>query len=708
MENKQLLLLEEYVLNTNKHIFLTGKAGTGKTTFLKNILPRLQKNYVILAPTGVAAINAGGMTIHLFFQLPLSSFVPANDVVDMNIAINRRTLGSFFRHNAEKIKLIRELELIIIDEISMVRCDLMDVIDFVLRHVRRNPNPFGGVQLLMIGDLYQLPPIVKENAWEILKNYYENIYFFNALVWKDIDYLTFALTKVYRQTDEHFLNILNALRDGNVDADTLETLNERYIPNFRPPTSEKYVTLTTHVAKAETINISNLDALDSEIVSYQAEVKGQFSESAFPTTTKLILKPGAQVMFIRNNYEAGYYNGLIGIIKELKDEVITVSTENRDIMVFQEKWKNMSYSLGEDDLKIKEEEMGSFSQYPLKLAWAVTVHKSQGLTFDKLIVDLEDSFAAGQIYVALSRCRSLGGLVFKSKITPHKVLTDKQVIDYYKRENEKKIDFDTDLSVAKKQYEKILIKKYFNFQKLLTSCETWQEFIEEMSNSFKGKALSVSKDIHTQLTTLVEVQLKFESTLDKMFSQPSNQETLFERCHKAAKYFTDNLNEITNKLSDHIEQISLIKKSKSYLKNTEFLLTEIILKAKSFNDLKINNQAVIEFQFHQKTKEDKPKKGNTFEVTLRLFKEGKSIAEIAAIRDLVVSTIESHLAKFVNNGTLDISEVIDIERIKKLEPYFEVIPESLNELKASIPFETTYSELRIMKNFKVKKSTPTD
>ena len=704
MENTQLHLLEEYVLYTNKNIFLTGKAGTGKTTFLKNILPKLQKNYVILAPTGVAAINAGGMTIHSFFQLPLSSFVPSNDAVDMNIAINRRTLGSFFRHNADKIKLIRELEIIIVDEISMVRCDMMDVIDFVLRHVRRNNLPFGGVQLLMIGDLYQLPPIVKENAWEILRNYYENIYFYNAQVWKEIDYLTFALTKVYRQTDEAFLNILNSLRDGNINADILATLNERYIPNFNPSSTEKYITLTTHVAKAEAINMNNLEALDTKSKTYDAEIKGQFSESSYPNPTKLTLKVGAQVMFIKNSGDGAYYNGLIGNVKELKEEMMVVSTEKGDINVFQDKWKNMSYSLGEEDFKIKEEELGSFSQFPLKLAWAVTVHKSQGLTFDKLIVDLEDSFAAGQIYVALSRCRSLDGLVFKSKISPNKVLTDNEVITYYKTENEKIIDFESTLIEAKKQYEKVLIKKYFNFQKLVITCETWQEYIDEMSNTFKGKAINISVEIHKELTALIEVQTKFESNLDKIFSHHANQEALYDLCKRAAKYFTDNLNVIASTLSEHIEQLSVVKKTKSYLKQTDFLLSALIHKAKSFNELKIDDKPVIEFQFQPTDKKEKNKRVNTFEVTLKLFKEGKSIEEIATIRELVVSTIESHLAKFVNEGVLDISEVINEERFKKLEPYFELIPDNLTEHKSQIPFETTYSELRLMRNYKSKKT----
>lgn len=704
MENKQLLLLEEYVLNTNKHIFLTGKAGTGKTTFLKNILPKLRKNYVILAPTGVAAINAGGMTIHSFFQLPLSSFVPSNNVVDMNIAINRRTLASFFRHNAEKIKLIRELDLIIIDEISMVRADLMDVIDFVLRHVRKNQQPFGGVQLLMIGDLFQLPPIVKENAWEILKNYYENIYFFNAKIWQEIDYVTFALTKVYRQTDEQFLSILNDLRDGNINEETIATLNQRYLPNFKPPDSEKYVTLTTHVAKAEAINLSNLDALEADTKSYTAEVKGQFSESAYPTPTNLVLKKGAQVMFIRNNGEEGYYNGLIGTVKELKEEVITVSAENRDISVYRDKWKNMSYTLSEEDFKINEEELGSFSQYPLKLAWAVTVHKSQGLTFDKLIVDLEDSFAAGQIYVALSRCRSLEGLIFKSKITPNKILTDKGIIDYFTKEKDKNIDLEAVLIDAKKQYEKILLKRYFNFQKLLTNCESWQEYIDEMSNSFKSKASSLSKEVHKEISVIIEVQSKFEGKLDEIFNQSSGHDVLSERCSKAAQYFTDHLKQLCLKISEHIEQISLIKKSKSYLRQTEFLLAEIIHKTKSFNELKINNENIITVDFTGAEKKSKPKKGETFEYTFRLFKEGKSIQEIAEIRELVISTIESHLARFVNEGRLDIIEVLGEERINKLEPFFETMPESISELKLKIPFETSYSELRLMKNYKTKKS----
>ena len=402
--NPQLKLASEFVQFTDRNIFLTGKAGTGKTTFLHNLRKTCPKRMVVVAPTGVAAINAGGSTIHSFFQLPFGPFVAAS------LNQNSDKSNHVRKMNREKINLIKSLDLLVIDEISMVRADTLDGIDEVLRRYRDREKPFGGVQLLMIGDLHQLSPVVKDDDWRILKDYYPNLYFFNSAALRASQPISIELKHIYRQSDTYFIDILNAVRENKINDDILEKLNARYIPNFNPHEDEGYITLSSHNQTANQINDEKLKELKSKAYTFEAEVNGDFPEFLYPNAYELVFKEGAQVMFVKNdiNREKLYYNGKIGKITKIKDGVVYVKCpgDYQEIGVGKTEWENKKFELNPQTKEIEETKVGSFFQYPIKLAWAITIHKSQGLTFEKAIIDANSSFAHGQVYVALSRCKS--------------------------------------------------------------------------------------------------------------------------------------------------------------------------------------------------------------------------------------------------------------------------------------------------------------
>jgi ATP-dependent exoDNAse (exonuclease V) alpha subunit len=433
MDNTEFDLAEQFALHTRKHCYVTGKAGTGKTTLLKRLVERTQKNVVVVAPTGVAAVNAGGTTIHSMFGLPLTCFVPSDDMVDLNIATNRfRLLGERLRLTRDKLQVLREMDLLIIDEVSMLRADVLDAIDMVLRHVRANRQTFGGAQLLLIGDVHQLPPVVKDAEWEILKTYYRSPYFFDSRLWPQLNAAHIELQRVYRQRDERFLELLNGIRNRRLDADGYRSLQERYDPDFKPlePGS---VLLTSHNRKADAVNSTALANLPSRMHEFEARIEGDFPESLFPCDAVLHLKIGAQVMFIRNDAEGGaYFNGKLAIVKRIDDTEVTVifRDSGQEYRLHQEIWENVGYRTDEKSGKVISEAIGTFRQYPLRLAWAITIHKSQGLTFDKVVVDAGRSFAAGQVYVALSRCRTLEGIVLHSPITPRALHREPRVEEF--------------------------------------------------------------------------------------------------------------------------------------------------------------------------------------------------------------------------------------------------------------------------------------
>lgn len=439
-DNKEFNSAINFVENTDRIIYLTGHAGTGKTTFLKYLRNRASENTVILAPTGVAAVNAGGQTIHSFFHLPLSLFVPGDRRFRTQIDPDDEDKSIFWDHftfNHEHLEVIRNLELLVIDEVSMVRCDIMDAIDSILRILRdREDELFGGAKLLLIGDTFQLPPIVKGDEWDILKQFYNSEFFFSSKAIVNAGLVYIELKKIYRQSDIDFIQLLNKVRVNAMSGEDMVKLNSRYNSCFKPKDQENYIILATHNYIVQETNQIKLIELDGESIEYKADIIDEFPSQMMPTDSTLILKSGAQIMFIRNHPDKLYYSGKIGIVEELFEDGISVRFEDGDIVVVkQEKWENRRYTWNPAKGRIEEQVVGWFFQLPIKLAWAITVHKSQGLTFSKVIADLSKAFAPGQIYVALSRCTSFEGLVLKSRIDRRAIKADERVIAFSKKEN---------------------------------------------------------------------------------------------------------------------------------------------------------------------------------------------------------------------------------------------------------------------------------
>lgn len=436
-DNIEFFNAVEFVEKTDKILFLTGKAGTGKTTFLKYIRRITNKNTVVLAPTGVAAINAGGVTINSFFQIPFGPFIPEDSRLrTYTFGDDKQSIYNTFKYNADKLQIIKNLDLLIIDEISMVRCDTLDVIDRILKVFRKKLYlPFGGVQVILIGDPFQLPPIAESEQWEILSQFYRTTFFFSSKIIEANKPLYIELKKIYRQNEIEFIDLLNKVRINNLAQDDFKLLNSKYNPNFSH--SDDYIILATHNRKVNETNLNKLNQLNSSLFTYEAVITGVFPDSNKPTEESLKLKEGAQIMFVKNDVGEikKYYNGKLGKIKSLTEDTITVNFDDEDeIEIERTVWENITYKYNAEKRKIEQEVIGTFEQFPIRLAWSITVHKSQGLTFDKVIADLDSAFSSGQVYVALSRCTSMNGLVLKSKIHPHSIKTDENVIEFAKSE----------------------------------------------------------------------------------------------------------------------------------------------------------------------------------------------------------------------------------------------------------------------------------
>jgi len=537
--NHELRLAGEYIHHTDCHLFLTGKAGTGKTTFLHRIKKSSPKRLAVTAPTGVAAINAGGVTLHSFFQLPFGPFIPGSEVHEGN-------RGRLHRFSKEKRRVIQGLDLLVIDEISMVRADVLDAVDAVLRRQRRDNRPFGGVQLLMIGDLHQLSPVAVREEWQVLSQYYESPYFFSSRVLSGVDLITIELKHVYRQTDEDFIRLLNCVRQNRLDASSIAALNRRHIPNFMPTEDQGYITLTTHNATADNINDSRLCALRKKERCFNAEITGEFPEYAFPTPAALRLKEGAQVMFLRNDSSVNkrYFNGKIGRIKSISGSAILVECPGEDDVIEVEpvEWENIKYTVNAETKAIEEEIIGKFKQYPLKLAWAITIHKSQGLTFDKAVIDVRAAFAHGQVYVALSRCRTLDGLVLSTPIPTRGVETDGAILRFGCKAGQCPPS-ENGLQAAKIAYQRRLLLDCFDFQRLQNHLNHLTGLLLSHARVARIDGLAdIGRLRQSCEETILAVGEKFKRQLQGIFTDaalPEADPYVQERIGKASAWFQE-------------------------------------------------------------------------------------------------------------------------------------------------------------------------
>lgn len=740
----------QFINQTQQSVFLTGKAGTGKTTLLKEIIQTTHKNTVVVAPTGIAALNAGGVTIHSMFQLPFGGFIPENSSTHFDQFSkfeNKSTLRRNFKMSGLKKTVIKNMELLIIDEVSMLRPDLLDAIDCVLQSVRKKTQPFGGVQALFIGDLLQLPPVIKDDEWRVLKNYYSGKFFFHSHFVQQNPPLYVELSKIFRQTDEKFISVLNNLRNNRITANDMTILNEFVKPNFDLKANKGYITLTTHNAKADNMNAQALQDLDGELYSFQATIVDDFPEKIFPVEQNLQLKVGAQVMFIKNDLspEKRFFNGKMGIIKSLSKEEILVhfADENKTIEVERYEWENIRYKINDNTKEIEDEILGTFTHYPIKLAWAITVHKSQGLTFDKAALDVSQVFMPGQAYVALSRLRSLDGLVLLSPMQMNGIENDESVMNY--AENKASED------VLEKSLADETRKFIHNY---LINSFNWAELAQEWRShyySYKDKGEAATKSRHAEwaenqffkMENLMDPARKFILQIDKLFNQENTDlQYINERITAAFNYFLKPLDELVYEILWKLEEVKRTKKAKQFhdeLMDLEDLQTKAVLrlmKAKLLIEAVIKNETIsketltsnqvkyykinkldkIQEEFktinisllkeddldlNRYNKKVKPKAGDkksTFEETFDLWKQQKSIKEISEIRKLTPQTINGHFVKLIEKDQVQLAEVLSPERITALaEIFIGFTGDSVGSLKEQYGENFTWDELKMYK-----------
>ena len=705
----------DYINTTDRHIFLTGKAGTGKTTFLKYMVAHTHKKVVVAAPTGIAAINAEGVTLHSLLQLPFGAFIPER-IQPPAIQERVTTLFNLFsnvRFNASKRNLIQEIELLIIDEVSMLRADLLDCIDHMLRFLRRKRDvPFGGLQVLFIGDLLQLPPVVKDIEWNLLSQYYNSSYFFEARALKDNPPIHVELDKVYRQSDQEFIGILNRFRENKQTPKDIEFLNGYYRDDHHSFSEKGYIHLTTHNRKADDINQRRLADIPSPTVSFTAQIEGDYPDHLYPNALKMELKEGAQVMFIKNDMseDKRFFNGKIGQVTKLGVESIEVTCDDEVIEVPLHKWENQRYTLNKETNEIEQKLLGSFEQYPLKLAWAVTVHKSQGLTFDKAILDLSGSFAQGQVYVALSRLTSLKGLVLSSKL-PSQGIDIPESMEAFAATKSGLDQLSQNLDSDRKNYLIKTTLQSFDLQSLIyTFREHEKSFNKQETRSLKQQHLGWTQTLIAELNPLKEVSQSFLRQVQKIGQTEEYLARLTERVSKAAEYFSPMLQKLSKDLVNHEMNLKDKTKLKTYrkeLKELEQALynqTEVIRKANMLLQFASDDKVLTRQDFQpaerlesRKTEKRKLKKDKTptAEISLAMFKEGKSIEEIAETRGFVPGTIEGHLSQYVAKGELDPYALVEKEKLDNILSLISADMQGLNDIKAKLGDEYTYGEVKI-------------
>lgn len=731
----------KYANQTNQSIFLTGKAGTGKTTLLREIVASTHKNVAVVAPTGIAALNAKGVTIHSLFLLPFATFVPDDNFVSEHVRVeNRQSLRRHFKFNSSRKKLIQSLELLIVDEVSMLRADVLDAMDFMLRSIRRNNLPFGGVQIIFIGDLLQLPPVVKPNEWNVLQNFYTGNYFFHAKVLQENPPVYIELDKVFRQTDQEFLDILNAIRDNNIKPQHLDVLQKNVNPKFDVRKNKNTLVLTTHNHKADKINNDALDAIDSKEYTYEAETIDDFPERLYPMDYLLRLKKGAKVMFTKNDisFEKKYYNGKIGIVHDINPSEIKVRfpEENEIIEVDKYEWQNIHYSVNKNTKEIQEKILGTFTQYPLRLAWAITVHKSQGLTFDRAVIDLRQVFASGQLYVALSRLRSLEGLTLLENVSESLLIPNHEVADYAKNKPDKEqLQNYFDQCSANYLYENLTQAFSWNGFQL-----QWKKFMDDLlfnQTSPKKKAFGLWAENHYEkIADLVSNGSKFVTQLRIKFAEnPQALDYFQERIFKAHDYFFPRWDALYFELLHKLELSKRQKGMKAMandLADLEDDLLKIIIRIKKiklwmqalqqnkridktalsadYAQIRLNHLVEIQqiisknhLDFEDDIYDDKPKakkpkqaKKPTIDITWELWSQKLTIAEIAAERKLTEKTIYGHLAKLVQAKKIDINDLLPKELIERMREVYEKNEISnLTDFKNAADEDISWEELRL-------------
>lgn len=736
-----------YINQTQRSVFLTGKAGTGKTTLLKEILAHTHKRAVVVAPTGIAALNAGGVTIHSMFQLPFGAFIPdvnGSPLFGDQLKVeSRSSLVRHFRMNGTRQAVIRNMELLVIDEVSMLRADLLDAVDFMLQRIRRNPQAFGGVQVLFIGDLLQLPPIVKPEEWHILKKYYNSPFFFDAQVIRNTPPLHVELEKVHRQQNEDFIRILNNLRHNRITENDVQVLNSHHRPDFDIRNAEGYITLTTHNADADRRNAEALADLEGSEGIFPPEVVDDFPERIYPMEGDLKLKPGAQVMFIKNDIspEKRYYNGKIGHVKSLEEGQVIVEfrDEKRTLQVDKYEWRNIRYTVNAMTKDIEEDVLGTYLQFPLKLAWAITVHKSQGLTFDKAVLDVSRAFAPGQAYVALSRLRSLEGLVLLKPFPASGIPSDNHVKEYSKtRTPEESLRNELDTETVKYLSERL--RSCFDLEVM---CQEWRNhkfsYDTELPNSPKRNFQPWMEELYRKIRDLQEPSGKFGRLLQKILgAEETDKAYLEERCRTAFTYFTEALFSVHYDLLIKLEEVSRIKRMKAYFEELavlDDLTTEAILglfRSRKWLEAVISGTEISrEFLEPEEVKRykrdlvsrvkedfrsgqfipDEEERGyytapsrrqktqakkNTTDETFEAWKEHGSVSEVARARKLTESTIYGHLLKLVILGKISAEDVLGEELNGEICLILLDHPEKNNtEIREITGGKYSFEELRI-------------
>ncbi|MBK7553608.1 MAG: AAA family ATPase [Flavobacteriales bacterium] len=735
-------LAARFVNSTGRHVFLTGKAGTGKTTFLRQLAKSTHKRYVILAPTGIAALNAKGVTIHSQFLLPFGSFIPEKQlpegVGEFGAFHDQDTLTRRHPLNTIRRNVLREVDLLIIDEVSMLRADLLDAIDFRMRSVRQNRyQSFGGAQVLLIGDLYQLPPVVKDDELRVLKRWYSSPHFFEARVIKEHGYAHIELDKIFRQQDGNFIHILNNLRNNTVAPEDITELNKHFKPEISTQDSEGVVTLTTHNYKADELNQRALAALPGQVFGYDAVIEPDFPESMYPVLQRIELKVGAQIMFVKNDQDKAYFNGKLAKVEALDKEGITVRMDDGGAYKLKrEIWENKRYVVNANTKEQNEEVLGTFEQYPIKLAWAITVHKSQGLTFDKAIIDVGQAFAPGQVYVALSRLRSLDGLILRTRIDPSVVSSDRDVVAFTNRGFQQE-PLPQQLQASQREYLKLLLAGTFDFSDMLRKVEYTQKDHPETAEFEDDSMKTALKLFQEKLRSEEENTQRFRGQLMRLLQEDKRDELLV-RIEKGGAYYGDMMQASMKALFQHMAQVEMLSRTKEYvnaLKEIDgMLMKKVATIAKVgyittciLNGEEVQKQAELERRSAAKRaamvgevrawaeenkpktstktgrkrkaggKKDKPAKGSTYEATYSLRKEGLTLEEIAAKRSMAKSTIEGHFARGIAEGALDIDGLMpEAERDAIADWMRENPKDGLNGAAGHFDGRFSYGQLRIV------------